>query len=408
MFENVLGQEASRRLSADLSAGALPPSLLFEGPPASGKGTTALELARALSCEKGAPWNCACASCERHRLLAHPDLLLLGPRAFSCELAASAAAFLQDSESAARMLFVRAARKLLARFSPVLWEGDETKFSKVATLAAALGEDLEELCPPRPLAEGDALKKLVDSILATALKLEDEGVADSVPIAQIRRLSSWARLAPSGRKKLILIENADRMQEGSRNALLKILEEPPETTALVLSTSRRGAMIPTILSRLRPYSFARRSAEVEREVIRRVFRGAAASLAASAPERSVSVADYLETFLPVPPSALADAVSRFLSARDARSAAAAVAEIVGKFEPRSLFSSFLAKLLETNAAELRSPPSRAAAAASPASLQALALAVREADSAVLAYNQSPALALERLFVRVRAGAEAGR
>ncbi|MFA6508251.1 MAG: hypothetical protein WCT14_19260 [Treponemataceae bacterium] len=190
MFENVLGQEAAQRLEADLSSGSLPPSLLFAGPVTSGKGTTALELARALSCEKKeAPWNCSCPSCERHRLLAHPDLLMVGPRSFSSELAASAAAFLREPESAARMLFIRAVRKLLSRFSPILWEGDETKFSKVSTLAASLGEDLEELCPPRVLTDGGGLKKLVDSIVATALKLEDEGISDSIPIAQIRRLA---------------------------------------------------------------------------------------------------------------------------------------------------------------------------------------------------------------------------
>lgn len=395
MFENVLGQEAARRLSADLSCGSLPPSLLFSGPATSGKGTTALELARALSCEtKGASWNCSCPSCERHRLLTHPDLLLAGPRAFSAELAASAAAFLREPDSAARMLFIRAVRKLLSRFSPILWEGDETKFAKVSTLAASLGEDLEELCPPRPLDDG--LKKLVDSVLATSLKLEDEGVSDSIPIAQIRRISYWARLAPTGKRKLIFLENADRMQEGSRNALLKILEEPPESTVLVLSTARRGAMMPTILSRLRPYAFVKRSAEVEREVIRRVFRGSAG------PETS-GVAAYLESFLPVPPSKLEEAAAVFLSYSDARTAAGAVLDLTRKFEPRSLFPAFLDRLA------LRYSRSLSESSADPGvlvSAETCAAAVRKADLAVGTYNQSPSLALERLFFELRHPAEA--
>lgn len=395
MFENVLGQEASRRLSLDLASGTLPPALLFSGPPASGKGTAALELARALSCERaGAPWNCSCASCERHRLLSHPDLLLLGPRAFASELAASAAAFLREPESAARMLFVRSARKLLSRFSPVLWEGDETKFAKASTLSAAMGEDLEELYPPRPLPEGDKLGKLVSSVLSAALKLEDEGIADSIPIAQIRKLSYWARLAPTGKRKLILLENADRMQEGARNALLKILEEPPETAVIVLSTARRGAMMPTILSRLRPYAFARRAADIERDVIRRVFRDADA-LSAGAD----SVSGYLETFLPVPPAALEAAASAFLSASDARSAAASVLQSVGKFEPRSVFASFLSRLLSAVSASLREKPQADARAVVAA--EKLSAAVRRADLAVGTYNQAPPLALERLFVELR-------
>ena len=401
MFENVLGQEAARRLASDLSSDSLPSSSLFAGPAASGKGTTALELARVLSCEKkGAPWNCSCPSCERHRLLAHPDLLLVGPRSFSSELSASAAAFLREPASAARLLFLRSVRKLHARFSPVLWEGDESKFAKVCTLTATLGEDLEELCPPRVLPEGESLKKAVDSIISTALKLEDEGISESIPISQVRRLAYWARLAPTGKRKLILIENADRMQEGSRNALLKILEEPPESTVLVLSTSRRGAMMPTILSRLRPYLFVKRPPEVERDVIRRVFRDQQASESGSA-----GVADYLDSFLPVSAADLDQAASSFLAAHDARSAASAAVELSHKFEPRSLFPSFLDRLSRLTARSLRD---RAADARAVVSAEACAEAVRRADLAVGTYNQSPSLALERLFVELRAQAGAYR
>lgn len=393
MFENVLGQEAALRLAADLRASALPNALLFSGPPASGKGTAALELARALSCAEGkAAWNCPCESCERHRLLSHPDLLLLGKRAFSSELAASGEAFLREPDSAARTLFIRAVRKLLARLSPVLWEGEEAKLSKVAPLAVQLGEDLEELGLQRPLPEGEKLRKLVAGMLSAALKVEGEAISDSTSIGQIRRTAYWARLAPSGRRKLVLIENADRMQEGARNALLKILEEPPETTVLVLSTSRRGAMMQTLLSRVRTYHFVRRGPEVEREVLRRVFRDPQA-----ADRGDAGVAEYLASFLPVPPTDLEEAASCFLSAPDSRSAASAVLERTGKFESREQFPDFLEKLLTAISLRLREGPAEPRGAMVAAAVSA---AVREADQAVGTYNQSPALALERLYTVV--------
>ena len=62
------------------------------------------------------------------------------------------------------------------------------------------------------------------------------------------------------------------MMDAARNALLKILEEPPEQTTFVLTTSRRQAIIPTILSRLRPYRFVQRDAAAARQVLVRVFR----------------------------------------------------------------------------------------------------------------------------------------
>ncbi len=449
MFENVLGQAACTRLAADLASASLPPALLFAGPSASGKGTAALELARALSCEKGdAAWNCPCTSCESNRALSHPDVLLLGPRAFSSEIAASATAFLRDPPSTARVLFLRSVRKLLLRFSPVLWEGDETKFAKAAVLSLSINEDLEELNPLYPLPEGTQLRKLVESVQAASVKLESEGVADSVPISQIRRASYWTRLAPNGKKKLLFIEGADRMQEGSRNALLKILEEPPETAILVLSTTRRGALMPTILSRVRPYVFVARDEAVERDVVRRVFRDTEAADApgaqAGAGRKKSFISEYLDGFLPASPRELEESAVLFLAStiaaaeyrvrteslgatrrgpqpqrgsvgeplsilatlakglgpqpaalpREARLAVAALMEGAHKFEPRSLFTSFLERLLTLCSGSLRDLRSEAL---SLQLAQDWSQAVRAADSAVGTYNQNPPLALERLF-----------
>ncbi len=84
------------------------------------------------------------------------------------------------------------------------------------------------------------------------------------------------------------------MQEGARNSLLKLLEEPPATINIVLTAKRREAIMPTLLSRLRPYRFLKRGAEKESEVIRRVFRDTADSA------DSGGLARYLDSFLPQP------------------------------------------------------------------------------------------------------------
>ena len=148
MFENLLGQAAANQLIGDMESGVLAPAMLFSGPPASGKGTAALELGRVISCEAvsgRAAWNCGCPACSRHRLLVHPDLLCFGFRPFSAEIAASAGAFLRETGSASsRVLFIRSIRKLLARFNPVLWE-DEPKGKKFAQLVDSLEEDLDDL-----------------------------------------------------------------------------------------------------------------------------------------------------------------------------------------------------------------------------------------------------------------------
>ena len=62
------------------------------------------------------------------------------------------------------------------------------------------------------------------------------------------------------------------MLEATRNALLKILEDPPPRCSFILLTTQRGAIIPTILSRVRSYGFRERNSKETKEVLKRVFR----------------------------------------------------------------------------------------------------------------------------------------
>jgi len=328
MFENVLGQAAAAQLTGDIETGVLAPAMLFSGPPASGKGTAALELGRVISCEyvspdgtrRGkAPWGCQCPSCSRHRLLIHPDMLCLGPRPFSAEIAAAAGAFSREPASnPSRVLFIRAIRKLLTRFNPVLWE-DEPKKGKIAIapLVQSLEEDIDEIDALKfespESTDGKSredLAKICNGILKNAFKLESEGLSEIIPIDWIRRAAWWGRLAPAGGGKLLLIENADRMQEEARNSLLKLLEEPPARLTLALTTSRPGSLLPTMLSRLRPYRFYARDAAVETDVIRRVFRDT----------REGGINAYLDSFLPVSGDTL-NALAAFFAASVAYKAA---------------------------------------------------------------------------------------
>jgi DNA polymerase III subunit delta' len=73
-----------------------------------------------------------------------------------------------------------------------------------------------------------------------------------------------AQFAPAARRRLFLLEGAETMAEASSNAFLKILEEPPETSTLILLTTQPDALLPTIRSRCLQFFFAPLStAEVE-------------------------------------------------------------------------------------------------------------------------------------------------
>jgi DNA polymerase-3 subunit gamma/tau len=456
MFENVLGQGAVTQLAGDIRTDHLAPSMLFRGPAAAGKGTAALELGRVLSCEQDAAWNCPCSACARHRLLYHPDLLVLGSRPFSPEIAAASAVYGKDpSVSAARFFFIRSVRKLLLRFSPTLWE-DDPKIGKLSPLIEALEADMDELTARGESNDrlesggaGDApdasiawAEKLGASILKNAFKLEAEGVADLIPVAHIRRAAWWSRMAPQGRRKLILIENADRMKDEARNALLKILEEPPERVVIVLTSAHSEALLPTILSRLRPYRFYPRDEVTEQELIRKVFRGEPGAIAGKGRAGSLITA-YLDSFLPVsaeqlyplaaffaaslayqgalvlrnrgglPASALPEelvALGKYAAsvaekaglgrpAKDAGTCLQTILAGTGRFEAPGLFSQFLTLLLTIISESLRAEASDGTGIAvrPPAGLSIIwrDLAA-EAASAVGVYNQNAALVLDRM------------
>jgi DNA polymerase III gamma/tau subunit len=61
--------------------------------------------------------------------------------------------------------------------------------------------------------------------------------------------------SPAGRRKILVIENAERMNEASSNALLKMLEEPLPGRMIIATCSRANQILPTILSRALICSF---------------------------------------------------------------------------------------------------------------------------------------------------------
>jgi hypothetical protein len=170
---------------------------------------------------------------------------------------------------ASRYFFIRAARKLTRRFDRELYENEENRLSKALPLLRTVFEGLDA-CLPGGVDDQGAAKE-ARKILPTCAKLESL-LPDATPVFQIRSMEFWARLAPYGKKKTIILEHADKMLDSSRNALLKILEEPPAHARFILTSSRRQAIIPTILSRVRSYRFLARSGDAARTILDRVFR----------------------------------------------------------------------------------------------------------------------------------------
>jgi hypothetical protein len=77
--------------------------------------------------------------------------------------------------------------------------------------------------------------------------------SQSISINEIRGLGQFLKLKTTGESNLrrfIVIEQAESLTLEAQNALLKLLEEPPADTLLVLTLNKREAVLPTISSRL--------------------------------------------------------------------------------------------------------------------------------------------------------------
>ncbi len=277
MFENILGLNGPiDDLRRDIGAGRLPQAILLSGPRYGGKSSVALETARALTCHGDGSWGCTCHACRLQRGLQHQDTVLVGDRYFELEIAASAAAFRREPRAGTAFLLARAVRKLLRRFDPFLWP--DARLKKADAPMSALEAALEQIEPAdsrdtpwASLSEAD-FTALVDTVQEKAGKLQQQLPHDPVPVDVVRAIGSWAHLSSGGGAKVVIVEEAHQLQDAARNAMLKLLEEPPSGVTLILTTSRRTAVIPTILSRVRVYTLPERTPDVQRAVQERIFR----------------------------------------------------------------------------------------------------------------------------------------
>jgi len=201
------------RLGAAIASGRFPQAALLVGPQGAGKQRVALWAAQALLCERASGSPCGeCLDCRQAAELTHPDLHW---------------------------------------FVPI----------------------------PRPKAtdpakQMDEARESLGSVMAERRKSPwyrpPDGLA-SHSLASVRVLQRIVGLTPfRSRRKVVILGDAERLvvQDASpeaANALLKVLEEPPADTTILLTAAEPQGLLPTIRSRVVPI----RVGPVGDEVVRR-------------------------------------------------------------------------------------------------------------------------------------------
>jgi len=76
---------------------------------------------------------------------------------------------------------------------------------------------------------------------------------DSISIDAVRQLQRFLQLKTLGSgsvRRVLIVEHAEQLTTEAQNAYLKLLEEPPADTLMILTVDNQRALLPTILSRL--------------------------------------------------------------------------------------------------------------------------------------------------------------
>ena len=127
--------------------------------------------------------------------------------------------------------------------------GKKTLASSLAALANCKGGTEDELCETCSSCVKEAAGHHPDILLFQPYK-------NLIRIDTMRELNREVQFRPfEGRLRCFIIDQAETMTEEAANCILKILEEPPDTSRIILISSFPDRLLPTIRSRCQAFPF---------------------------------------------------------------------------------------------------------------------------------------------------------
>jgi DNA polymerase III subunit delta' len=216
-WNNIIGQNRVKSiLKGIISNKRLPNAFLFFGNEGIGKDAVAIQIAKILNCSavnitgdnkliKDDIDSCdECENCLKFNKLRHPNL---------------------------KMVFA-------------LPRGKNEKDHDDAPLDKLTGSEIEEI-------KDEIHKKSLNYY--HRINVTGAREIRIISLREVKKLSSLS--TTEGYYKVFLITNADELNTEAANSFLKLLEEPPEKTLFILTTSRKENILPTIVSRCQDLYF---------------------------------------------------------------------------------------------------------------------------------------------------------
>ncbi len=206
---------------------------------------------------------------------------------------------------------------------------------QLAAIALAQVQNCLSLVKTRPFVvdacgECDPCKKIVRGSFSDLLLVE---TIENKPITidQIRQVVHQVAYRPfEGHRRVVVIRDADRMNAEAQSALLKTLEEPPDSSQFVLITSRPDLLLLTVRSRIQQLNFVHLSVDEVFQVVRGLgVEIADAQLLAAAGGSAGRAVTLASGELVVARDAAVRLMEQVAIARDGRARLVAAQEFVG-------------------------------------------------------------------------------
>lgn len=108
--------------------------------------------------------------------------------------------------------------------------------------------------PENPCGQCKACRKIASNTHPDVIWIKPEPVL--IRISQVRELNKNLALKPyEARYRVVVMSDAQSLNPEAANAFLKMLEEPPDKTLLILTAERASDLLPTIVSRCQRIRF---------------------------------------------------------------------------------------------------------------------------------------------------------
>lgn len=239
--------EVAASLSAQLGARQFAHAHLYSGSPYSLRMHFALESVRILGCREEGSSTCSCRACTQHRLLRQENLLIVTKRDHRRIIECQLHSYEQLGTDFSQIALIRAIRVLLLGHHPELSALKEA--AAVDELLIPFGKTAELEKRERSLWVKD-LRRAVNALFKAMKK------NTTITVDQVRSVAQWtSRSTIESSRQFIIIEAIEETGVSARNALLKMLEEPPEGVYFFLISEHPARIMQTILSRVRHTRF---------------------------------------------------------------------------------------------------------------------------------------------------------